>query len=119
MKFALTPRGREVSQHAWIPSAVTPYLGAGAGLMHYSFSQYGDFVDFVDYSVSADTLNSHGWTPSAHLFAGVDVKVLKRVYLSGEARYLWSHADLGTDYHGFEPIDLAGLHVTGGIRYMF
>src|SRR5258706_9811838 len=44
VKMALTPRGREVSQHAWIPSMITPYVGAGAGLMHYTFSQVGDFV---------------------------------------------------------------------------
>jgi opacity protein-like surface antigen len=119
IKFALTPRGREVSPHAWIPSTVTPYVGAGAGVMHYSFTQHGDFVDFTDTSVFDHTYNSGSWTPSAQVFGGVDVKAWKRIYFSGEARYLWSHADLGVDFSGFKPIDLAGLRVTGGIRYMF
>ena len=119
IKLALTPRGREVSPHAWIPSTVTPYVGAGAGVMHYDFSQYGDFVDFTDTSVFGHTYDSSAWAPSAQVFGGVDVKAWKRVYFSGEARYLWSHADLGVDFSGFRPIDLSGLHVTGGVRYMF
>jgi opacity protein-like surface antigen len=119
VKLALTPRGREVSRHAWIPATITPYAGAGAGMMHYTFSQVGDFVDFTDLSVFPHAYNSSGWSPSAHIFGGVDVKALKRVYFSGEARYLWSHADLGTDFTGFNPIDLAGFRVTIGLRYMF
>lgn len=119
VKFALTPRGREISTHAWIPSAVTPYAGAGGGALWYEFHQTGDFVDFVDLSVFPNTFRSRGWTPSAHLFGGVDVKAWRRVYFSGEARYLWSHATLGEDFSGFDPIDLTGFTLTGGIRYMF
>lgn len=119
LKFALTPRGREVSRHAWIPAAVTPYVGAGGGLMHYRFSQHGDFVRISDNAVVTDSLQSDGWTPSAHVFGGVDLKVSRRIYFSVEGRYLWSHATLGPDFVGFAPIDLAGFRMTGGIRYMF
>jgi hypothetical protein len=119
VKFALAPRGREVSPHAWIPSAVTPFVGAGGGLMRYTFTQVGDFVDFVDASVFTDTYSSSAWGPSAHVFGGVDVKAWRHLYLSGEARYLWSHAHLGGDFSGFAPIDLSGFKMTGGIRYMF
>jgi hypothetical protein len=41
------------------------------------------------------------------------------LYLSGEARYLWSKADLSSDFSGFDPIDLAGFKATVGIHYMF
>ena len=85
-KFALTPRGHEVSSRAWIPAAVTPYVGAGAGMLHYEFVQFGDFIDIetADLSIFPATLRSAGWAPSAHVFGGVDVKVWKRLYLSGE-----------------------------------
>jgi len=119
IKFDLTPRGREISPHAWIPSVVTPYVGAGGGVMRYVFSQNGDFVDFRDLSVGPLTLESRGWTPSAHVFGGVDVKVARRLYLNGEGRYHWSHASLSTDFSGYAPIDLAGFRMTGGIRYLF
>ena len=119
VKFALTPRGREISSHAWIPSSVTPYVGAGGGALRYEFTQDGDFVDFVDSSVFPKTFTSAGWAPSAHVFGGIDVKAWRRIYFSGEARYLWSHATLDRDFSGFDPIDLTGFKLTGGIRYMF
>jgi hypothetical protein len=119
MKFALTPPGREISPHAWIPAAVTPYVGAAGGAMWYKFHQAGDFVDFVDSSVFPKTYDSRGWAPSAHVFAGVDIKLLRRLYVNAEARYLWSRANLDTAFSGFDPIDLTGTKVTGGIRYLF
>jgi hypothetical protein len=119
VKFALTPPGREISPHAWIPSAVTPYVGAAGGAMWYKFHQEGDFVDFADFSVFPKTYDSRGWAPSAHAFAGVDIKLLRRLYLNAEARYLWSRATLDRAFTGFDPIDLTGTKVTGGIRYLF
>jgi hypothetical protein len=120
IKFAVTPRGREISSHAWIPSAVTPYVGAGGGALHYEFVQEGDFINFRNFDVLPDTLGSRGWTPSGHVFGGVDIKASKRVYLNGEARYVWSHADLDPlVFRDFDPIDLTGMKLTGGIRFMF
>jgi hypothetical protein len=119
-KFALTPRGREISRRAWIPSTVTPYVGAGGGLLRYEFLQFGDFIDVntVNLEIFPDTLRSNGWTPSAHVFGGVDVRVWRRMYVSGEARYLWSDATPDLDFN-FDSIDLAGLKTTVGIHYMF
>jgi hypothetical protein len=124
VKFALTPRGREISSRAWIPAALTPYAGAGAGLMRYQFVQFGDFIDVntVNLEIFTDTLRADGWTPTAHVFGGVDVKIWRRMYLSGEARYLWSSttasdADFRDDT--LDAIDLAGLKTTIGIHYMF
>jgi hypothetical protein len=119
VKFALLPRGREVSPHAWIPRVVTPYVGAGGGALWYEFRQDGDFVDFSNLHIFSDTFRSGGWTPSAHVFGGVDVKLWRRLYFTGEGRYLWSHATLGLDFSGFEPIDLAGFTMTGGVSILF
>jgi hypothetical protein len=119
VKFALTPAGRAISAHAWIPSAVTPYVGAAGGALWYKFHQEGDFVNFQTLDVQPDTLDSRGWTPSAAVFGGLDVKAWRRVYLNAEARFLFAKANLGRAFSGFEPIDLTGLKITGGIRYMF
>jgi hypothetical protein len=119
LKFALTPRGREISSRAWVPAAVSPYVGAGGGLLRYEFVQFGDFIDVNDFSVFTDTIRSDGWAPSAHVFGGVDVKIWKRLYLSGEGRYLWSRATPDRSSFNFDEIDLAGLKVTAGVHYMF
>lgn len=121
VKFAVTPRGREISSRAFIPAAVTPYVGAGAGVLKYEFLQFGDFID-VDspaMDIFTDTFRSSGWTPSAHVFGGVDVRVYKRLYLSGEGRYLWSSGTPDLDFIDFDAIDLAGFKATVGVHYMF
>ena len=119
LKLALTPRGQEIGNVAWVPNAITPYVGAGAGALWYEFHQTGDFVDFLDLSVFSETFRSSGWAPSALVFAGVDVKIARRLFLTGEGRYLWSQAELGPDFSSFEPIDLAGFKLTAGIDYLF
>jgi hypothetical protein len=121
VKFAVTPRGREISSRAWIPAAVTPYVGAGGGIMKYEFLQFGDFIDVdsANSDIFTDTFRSSGWTPSAHVFGGVDVRVYKRLYVSVEGRYLWSNGTPDRDFIDFDPIDLAGLKATVGLHYMF
>lgn len=118
-RLALLPRGHEVSRFAWIPRAVTPYVGAGAGFLWYAFQQDGDFVDFLDLSVFSDSFRSNGWTPSAHVFGGVDTKIWRRLFLTVEGRYAWASAELDRDFSGFDPIDLDGLKVAAGINVLF
>ena len=121
VKLAITPRGREISSRAWIPASVTPYVGAGAGMLKYEFLQFGDFIDVdtANAAIFEDTFRSAGWAPSAHVFGGVDVRVYKRLYISGEGRYLWSSGTPDRDFIDFDPIDLAGFKATAGVHYMF
>lgn len=121
VRIALVPRGRSVSRLAWIPRTATPYAGAGGGLLWYRFQQRGDFVDVFDprLRVFSDTLTSQGWTPSAHAFGGVDVKLYRRLFLTLEGRYLWASASLERSFEGFDPIDLAGFRLAAGINVLF
>jgi hypothetical protein len=119
VRLALTDRGQAVGRLAWIPSQVVPFVGAGVGVTNHSLVQTGDFVDFVDNSVFNDTLESHGWAPSAQVFGSVDVRVLTRLNVTVDARYLWSSAELGGDWIGFEPLDLNGLRLSTGINFTF
>ena len=119
LKVALTPRGRRVSRLAWIPSGLTPYVGAGAGAVRYDFLQRGDFVDFVDLSVFTDVFQSNGWAPSAHAFGGADLQVYRRVYLQLEGRYTWAKGTLDRDFIDFDPIDLSGFRTTAGVSLLF
>jgi hypothetical protein len=119
LRWTLMPRGREVSRFAWVPQRVAPYIGAGGGFLWYQFEQAGDFVDFIDLSVFTDVFKSQGWTPSAHVLGGADIQLYKRLYFSVEGRYLWAAGDLGTDFIDFDPIDLAGFRLAGGINVLF
>ena len=119
IKVALTDRGREVSRFAWVPRTVVPYAGAGAGAMWFNVNQVGDFVDFVDLGVFSDVFDSEGWTPSAQVFAGADVRVFRRLYLTVDGRYLWAAGDLGREWIDFDPIDLAGFRLSAGFNVVF
>ena len=121
LQLALLPRGRAVGQFAWITAPFTPYVGAGGGLLRYQFEQAGDFVDALDPELPIFTarLLSTGWTTNTHVFGGADIRVTRRLLLTAEARYVWADATMGPDFVGFEPIDLSGLRITGGIRLLF
>jgi len=118
-KVAVVPRGRAVGRLAWIPRPVSPYVGAGGGLLWYKFEQSGAFVDFVDLSVFDASLRSSRWTPGAQVFAGADFKLRRRLFLEGEARYLWAKGPTGQDFVGFDRIDLSGVNITAGVNLLF
>jgi hypothetical protein len=86
--------------------------------MWFQLYQYGDFVDYVDMSVFSEVFDSKGWTPSAHVFGGVDVRVLRRAYVTFDARYTWASGDLGRDWIDFDPIDLSGLRLSAGFNFI-
>lgn len=119
LKFALTNPGRSLGRYAWVPSKVTPYVAGGAGLMYYSFKQDGDFVDYQDFAVFNSTLSSSGWTNMAYGAVGVDYSMSARMGLITEARYERARANMGTDFQGFDRIDLSGLQVTAGLHLRF
>ena len=115
----LAPKGRSIGQFAWIPIKVVPYVGAGGGMMWYRLHQGGDFIDFQTTDVFNDEFESSGWAPTAHGMAGVDYALTPRLALTGEARYTWAKTQLGTDYTGFDGIDLSEFGVTVGLNVRF
>ena len=117
MKLALRERGRRVSALAWIPRGLVPYLGGGAGMLWYDLSQEGDFIDALDprLAVFTDVFESQEWTPTAHVFGGVDVRVARSVFVTFDARYRWAAGDLSRQWVSFDPIDLSGLRLSTGI----
>ena len=118
LKFALTERGCGVGQIAWVPRKVVPFVGAGGGAIWFQVRQNGDFVDYQDLSVFTDVFESKGWSPSAHVLGGVDVRVLRRAYVTFDARYIWASGDLGTDWIDFDPVDLSGFRASAGFNFM-
>ena len=119
IRFALTPRGRDVSRFAYVPSRVVPYVGAGGGAIYYDFEQTGDFVDYVDLHVFPDVFRSTGWAPTGHAFAGVDLQVYRSLYATVEGRYTKSSAKLSSDFVDFDPIDLSGFKLSAGFNLVF
>ena len=119
IRYALRPRGREVSRLVWVPNRVVPFVGAGGGVVFYQFRQFGDFVDFVDNSIFYESFRSQGWAPTGHVFAGVDVQMYKGLYATVQGRFTKASGELDPDFIDFDPIDLSGFRMSAGINLLF
>jgi hypothetical protein len=119
VRYALTPRGREISRLVWVPRKAVPFVGAGAGVVKYQFRQYGDFVDFVDNSIFYESFRSEGWSPAAHVFGGVDLQIHKALFATVQGRYTKASGKLASDFIDFDPIDLSGFRMSAGINFVF
>lgn len=119
VKLYLTDRGRSISRLAWIPTKVTPYVGAGVGFVWYEFTQTGEFVDFNNLDIFNDRFTSSGTAPTAQGFAGVDLSIGGNWVLTGEARYSVGNVEMDADFVGFDNIDVTGLQVTVGLGVRF
>ena len=119
VKYYLRDRGRSVSDFAWIPVKWSPYIGAGGGALWYRFEQEGAFVDFQTLDVFDALYLSEAMTSTAHVFTGVGISLSPRVVLTGEGRYSWGRAEMGTDFVDFDQIDLSGFQATAGLSFRF
>jgi len=112
-------RGQDISKYAFLPRRVVPYVGAGASFTHYTFSQVGEFVDYVDLSIFSHSFSSDGWAVGPHVDTGADVQIWRMFFVNVGARYGWGHAKLGADFVGFDGIDLSGFRSSTGITIVF
>jgi hypothetical protein len=119
LKYNFHDRGRAISNFAWIPSHYVPYVGIGAGVIRYDFTQKGDFIDFQTNAVNSDELNSSDWGAMAQLFSGLSYTVSPRYSLLTEARYTFASPGLNKDYSDFGRIDLSGLSFNVGTSIRF
>lgn len=121
-KYYFSDRGRRIGRFAWVPNTLTPYVGAGVGVVSYRFEQSGDFIDFdtPDNAIFYDQLTSSGEAALLRGLAGVTLSLGKQFELTGEARYDLASADLSERFfNGFEPIDLSGFRAVVGIALRF
>ena len=89
---------------------VEPYVGLGAGLFAWRYSEVGEFVDFTDFSIFRDRYVATGNDVGPIVLGGIRVPVGSRYSVGGEVRYQQARGTVGVD-NGFldERIDLGGL----------
>jgi hypothetical protein len=51
------------------------------------------------------------------VFGGLEIALGRGQLLTAEARYLWGSGNLGLEFLGFDPIDLAGLQTMIGFSF--
>lgn len=119
LKGYVLPRGESISQFAWAPAPIAPFIGAGAGYSGYSFRQWGDFVDEVREEIFEESFVSEGGSFITFATVGADVNLRRNLAFTAEARYQWGEDRLDGDFSAFEPLDLSGLRLTAGLSVRF
>ena len=117
-KFYLRDRGRAISEFVWIPEKWAPFIGAGGGVLWHQFEQNGDFVDIETLDILYFNLETSGWTPTGHVFAGVDISISSRLFWTLEGRYAFGSAQTGPAF-AFDDLNLSGLQATIGLGARF
>lgn len=99
--------------------ALTPRADLVFGFDFSRSTTSSEYRDFVDNSIFTDVFFATGWTPSAHVFGGVDIRMFRQIFLTLDGRYRWAAGDLGTTWVGFDPIDLTGARMSAGSNVVF
>jgi hypothetical protein len=101
---------------------VQPYVGVGAGVVNFRYSEAGDFVDPSDLSIFSDRFTATGNAPIGIVLGGVRFPIGGDIYgLSIEGRYQFGSGDTGGLDAGFlgDKIDLSGGQLNFGFLVRF
>lgn len=122
-RYHLVSRGRRVSNLAWVPNRLTPYLAGGAGMTWYTLVQDGEFVgepvgdDPDERRIFSSRFESRDHGLTGHFGAGLDYWFTPRVGLNTEARYTIGSAPVSGAFQGWDNIDLSGFQAAIGLSF--
>lgn len=99
-----------------------PYVGVGAGVYTFRYSEFGRFVDPDTLDIYEDRFTTSGATPGAVVLGGIRVPLGGDVFgLTFEGRYHFATGDTGGVDNGFldDKIDLGGGQFNVGFLIRF
>ena len=101
---------------------VQPYIGVGAGILNWRYSETGEFVDFSDETIFRDRFSASGTEVAPVVIGGL--RFLSDVWtVGGEVRWQKADAETGGFSAGFvqggDRIDLGGWTANLTIHFRF
>lgn len=97
-----------------------PYVGGGAALLNWKYSEIGEFVDFSDNSIFRDRYVASGSTVAPILFGGVRLPVSGDVFaVNGELRWQGGKGDTTDTGLLADEIDLGGFSFIAAFQIRF
>jgi len=102
-------------------NAFVLYIGAGAGLNFWEYSEVGSFVDEGDpmLRVIEGAFVASGETLEGRVLAGLEIPVSPAFNLSFEGRYSFAEDDLEGDFSGFGTLSPGGGFMFIGASFRF
>jgi len=126
LKYFLLDRGQSVGSIAWIPAKFVPYVGLGAGVVRYSFEQFGEFVDLDTFDIVNASFPSEGTGRLVQLLGGVEYSIARNTIVVLDGRYRLSSAEMRGAWvsspdpsERFDDIDLSGFSFSLGLAVRF
>ena len=112
------------------PGTVQPYLGAGLAAIRFKYTEVGDFVDPVDFSIFCagtpgcqfPAFEASGFAFGPVFLGGVRLPIGGDIYaFTAEGRWTWADGDTGGADAGFlgDRIDLGGFAFNMGLLIRF
>ena len=97
-----------------------PYVGAGAALLNWKYSEVGEFVDFSDGSIFRDTYVADGTTVAPIVFGGIRLPLNGDVFaFNGELRWQGGKGDTSGTGLLADELQLGGVSFIGSIQIRF
>lgn len=97
-----------------------PYVGAGAALLNWKYSEVGEFVDFSDGSIFRDTYVADGTTVAPIVFGGIRLPLNGDVFaFNGELRWQGGKGDTSGTGLLADEIQLGGTSFIGSFQIRF
>jgi hypothetical protein len=98
---------------------VSPYLGAGAGLYAWTYSQSGSFVIFPEAFIEEGFAETKTFSFGFNCRTGLVFRFHPRLALAVEGKYQYLRGRLSGYFEDFELLDLGGITATMGINIYF
>ena len=97
-----------------------PYVGAGAALLNWKYSEVGEFVDFSDGSIFRDTYVADGTTVAPIVFGGIRLPLNGDVFaFNGELRWQGGKGDTSGTGLLADEIQLGGISFIASVQIRF
>ena len=97
-----------------------PYVGAGAALLNWKYSEVGEFVDFSDGAIFRDTYVADGTTVAPIVFGGIRLPLNGDVFaFNGELRWQGGKGDTSGAQLLADEIQLGGVSFIASVQIRF
>lgn len=96
-----------------------PYIGVGAGIMFWTYDQWGDFINFTNDTIFYSEATTRTVSPAVSGTAGIVLRFQRSLGIVIEGKYIYSRGTLSSDFEGFEKLDLGGFTVSAGVNIYF
>lgn len=105
------PTGRHAS--------IQPYVGAGIAALQWRYSEIGEFVDPVDFSIFRASFEADGTEVAPIFLGGVRFLASDALLVGGEVRFQRAEGDLPIDDFLGDRIDLGGTTFQATVGWRF